>query len=404
MNIHRNSVYLLVVAVIGLIVLGLVMLSSTAGYARESGGNASILVQKQAAWLVVGAAACMFAAMLDYHRWAQTWWVWFALSVVLLVLCFIPPIAHPMNGSARWLRVAGFSFQPSELAKLSTVIALAWWFSRAKGTVRNRVALAETPQNDEPEVRVERTFVKGFVLPLAGVGVLMALIAREVDLGATALLGATTLILMFVAGTCWRYLAPTVLLGVAGLVLAVKFMPERMGRILAFLHPELYPDDAYQQLMGLIALGSGGVEGFGLGLGRQKIEYLPFAHTDFIFPVIGEELGLRFTLGVVFAFVVIILSGSVIAIRARDRFGMLLGFGVVTLIALQAAVNIGVTTMMLPNKGMPLPFISYGGSNLVFCLACIGILINIWRRGVSDKEEKSNVRLAVRTRKKPVRI
>ncbi len=402
MNIHRNSVYLLVIAVIGLIVLGLVMLSSTAAFARESGGNASILVQKQAVWLAIGAVACMFAAILDYHRWGQTWWVWFGLAVVLLTLCFVPPIGHPMNGSARWLKVAGFSFQPSELAKLATVIALAWWFSRSAPKVRTRAALAEETQAD---ARIERTFLKGFLLPLLGVGVLMALIAGEVDLGATALLGTTTLILMFVAGTRWRYLAPTVLLAVAGLVLAVKFLPERMGRILAFLHPELYPDDAYQQLMGLIALGSGGVEGFGLGLGRQKIEYLPFAHTDFIFPVIGEELGLRCTLAVVFAFLIIILSGSVIAIRARDRFGMLLGFGIVTLIALQAAVNIGVTTMMLPNKGMPLPFISYGGSNLAFCLTCVGILINIWRRGVSDKEEKSNVQFRVTARrKKPVRI
>ena len=404
MNIHRNSVYLLVVAVIGLIVLGLVMLSSTAGYARESGGNASILVQKQAVWLAVGALVCMAAAMLDYHRWAQTWWVWFALSVVLLTLCFIPPIGHRINGSARWLRVSGLSFQPSELAKLATVIALAWWFSRGTGRAPDRSSLATEPPADARRERIEQTFIKGFAIPLAGVSVLMALIFREQDLGATALLGTTTLILMFVAGTRWRYLAPTVLLGVAGLVLAVKFMPERMGRILAFLHPELYPDDAYQQLMGLIALGSGGVEGFGLGLGRQKIEYLPFAHTDFIFPVIGEELGLRCTLAVVFAFLVIILSGSVIAIRARDRFGMLLGFGIVTLIALQAAVNIGVTTMVLPNKGMPLPFISYGGSNLAFCLACTGILINIWRRGVSDREEKANVHLTVRTRRKPVRI
>ena len=159
-------------------------------------------------------------------------------------------------------------------------------------------------------------------------------------------------------------------------------MPERIGRVLAFLHPEKYPDDAYQQLQGLIALGSGGVEGLGLGNGRQKMAFLPVAHTDFIFPIIGEELGLRFTLLVVFCYIVIIMCGAIIAMRARDRFGMLLGFGIVVIIALQAAVNIGVTTTLLPNKGLPLPFISYGGSNLVFCLLGVGMLINIYRQGI----------------------
>ncbi len=406
MNIHRNSVFLLVVAVIGLVALGIVMLSSTAAYARESGGNAAMLVHKQAVWLAVGAVLCVVASLLDYDRWRQTWWVWFSLSVVLLALCFEPHIGHRINGSARWLKIAGGSLQPSEVAKLGAVVTLAWWFSRETPRATKRgflVAEADPAQAPRP---IEQTFLKGFVVPLAVGGVLMALIVPEVDMGATALLGLTTLMLMFVAGTRWRYLVPVVLVGFAGLVFVLTKMPERLGRLLAFLYPDKYPNDAYQQAQGLIALGSGGVEGLGLGLGRQKMEYLPFAHTDFIFPVIGEELGLRFTLLVVFAFVLIIMSGSVIAIRARDRFGMLLGFGLVTLVALQAAVNIGVTTMLLPNKGMPLPFISYGGSNLVLCLVCVGILINIWRGGIGDKEarQKINTRLAARTKRRPVRI
>jgi cell division protein FtsW len=169
--------------------------------------------------------------------------------------------------------------------------------------------------------------------------------------------------------------------------------------MMAFMDPDKYKTEAYQTVQGLIALGSGGVEGLGLGNGRQKMMYLPFAHTDFIFPVVGEELGLRVTLAVVFTYIVFIFCGAVIAMRARDRFGMLLGFGIVVIIALQAAVNIGVTTSLLPNKGLPLPFISYGGSNLVFCLLGVGILINIYRQGLNEQDDQKNsVIMRARTR------
>ena len=176
---------------------------------------------------------------------------------------------------------------------------------------------------------------------------------------------------------------------------------------MAFWYPEKYPAEAYQTVQGLIALGSGGVEGLGLGNGRQKMMYLPFAHTDFIFPVVGEELGLRITLAIVFTYIVFILCGAMIAMRARDRFGMLLGFGIVGIIALQAAVNIGVTTALLPNKGLPLPFISYGGSNLVFCLLGVGILINIYRHGLNERDEQTKstaLHTWTRKRRRPVRL
>ena len=381
-------------AALGLMGLGLVMLSSTAGYARESGGDAATLMHKQVQWLVIGAVFAVVAAAIDYDRWRQTWWIWFSLALLLLALCFVPSIGRKVNGSARWLKVGGFSLQPSELAKLALVIALAWWYSRT----------AKVADPGAPALPSEQTFWKGFVAPLALGGVLMALIAPEVDLGATALIGTTTFMVMFVAGVRWRYLAPTIGVAVIALITVMVRMPERMGRFLAFRFPERYPADAYQGEQGLIALGSGGLHGYGLGFGRQKMSFLPFAHTDFIFPVVGEELGLIATLSVIFAFLILLLSGTVIAVRARDRFGMLLGFGLVTLLALQAAVNIGVTTCLLPNKGMPLPFISYGGTNLVFCLVCIGILISIWRRGVGDLEEKANVRLAAKVRRRPTRL
>src|SRR5438132_11235629 len=162
-------------------------------------------------------------------------------------------------------------------------------------------------------------------------------------------------------------------------------MSERMGRLSAFLHPQNYKEDAgLQQMQALIAWGSGGMEGLGLGNGRQKMLYLPYAHTDFIFPIIGEELGLRFSLLVIFLFVVIIVCGILIALHSKDRFGLLLGCGVVSLLALQAAVNIGVTTSLLPNKGLPLPFISYGGSHLVACMFGMGLSLHLYRQVILE--------------------
>jgi cell division protein FtsW len=171
-----------------------------------------------------------------------------------------------------------------------------------------------------------------------------------------------------------------------------------MNRLAAFMDPQRFKEDAgLQQMQALIAWGSGGMEGLGLGNGRQKMLYLPYAHTDFIFPIIGEELGLRFSLLVVFLFVVIIVCGTLIALHAKDRIGLLLGAGVVSLLALQAAVNIGVTTSLLPNKGLPLPFISYGGSNLAASLFGIGLLLNIYRQGVLEPVNKKRTALQMRT-------
>ena len=381
---HRKSPYFLIIAVAGLIVLGLVMLYSTSAFAGRGEEDALWALKRQGMWLGIGLFVCTVAGRLDYHFWQRTWWVWFGLSVILLIMCFMPePISRPRNGSSRWINIGISSFQPSELAKFAAVTALAWWFARD---------------------RLETEFRRGFIYPLAIVGVLLALIIPEVDLGSTALIGATAIIVMFVAGTRMRYLGPSILVGIAALGIVIWSMPERSGRFLAFLYPEEYPADAYQVVQGLIALGSGGVPGLGLGNSRQKLNYLPEAHTDFIFPIIGEELGLKFTLLVVLAYLVIIMAGAMISLNARDRFGVLLGFGLVTIITLQAAVNIGVTTSMLPNKGLPLPFISYGGSNLVFCLLSVGVLLNLYKQSDHSPGEKAEVRLKARTRPRVVRI
>src|SRR5256885_5927930 len=194
-----------------------------------------------------------------------------------------------------------------------------------------------------------------------------------------AFLGTTAFVVMFVAGVNTLWLGIISFIGLSAIAVVATQISERMGRLSAFLHPQNFKEDAgLQQMQALIAWGSGGMEGLGLGNGRQKMLYLPYAHTDFIFPIIGEELGLRVSLLVVFLFIVVIVCGIVIALHAKDRFGLLAAAGVVSLLTLQAAVNIGVTTSLLPNKGLPLPFISYGGSKLFACFFCGGRLLNIF--------------------------
>ncbi len=361
-----KSVYFLVLSVAAMIVLGIVMLFSTSAFALDTHGDPVFFVKRQSMWLGIGIVACIVVASVDYHFWQRTWKIWFAVSVVLLALCFIPHVGLKINGARRWLGFGPVRFQPSDFAKLAVAVFLAHWYS----------LYAEQ----------SKEFLKGFVYPMAIVAVPMALIAREIDMGTTALIGGMMFVVMFVAGAGLRYIAPLTIAGLGATLYLGAHLKGRSERIWAFLNLEEYKETAgLQQWQALIAFGSGGVDGLGLGNGRIKMMYLPEAHTDFILPMIGEELGLRFTLAIVFFYLVMILSGTVIAMRSRDRFGMLLGFGIVVLIALQAAVNIGVTTALLPNKGLPLPFISYGGSNLVFCLVGIGILINIYRQGMADK-------------------
>src|SRR5947207_14872813 len=270
-----------------------------------------------------------------------------------------------LNGSRRWVGLGQLTFQPSELAKLTAIFFLAAWFSRYEKAGNN--------------------VTYGFLVPLAIISLLAGLILGEVDLGTTALLGTTAFVVMFVAGANPLWLGIISFIGLSAIAVVATQISERMGRLSAFLHPQNFKEDAgLQQMQALIAWGSGGMEGLGLGNGRQKMLYLPYAHTDFIFPMIGEELGLRMSLLVVFLFVVVVVCGMMIALHAKDRFGLLLGCGVVSLIGLQAAVNMGVTTSLLPNKGLSLPFLSYGGSHLVECPFGVGLLLNIYRQGILE--------------------
>jgi len=374
---HRKSAYILFLAVLGLLVIGIVMLFSTSAFARDSHGDVYFFIKRQAIWFGIGLVVCTFVALIDYHFWQRTWWLWFALALVTLILCYIPHLGMRINGSRRWVGLGQLTFQPSELAKLTAIFFLAAWFSRYEKAGNNAIY--------------------GFLIPLAIISLPAGLILGEVDLGTTALLGTTAFVVMFVAGANPLWLGIISFVGLGAIAVVATQISERMGRLSAFIHPQNFKEDAgLQQMQALIAWGSGGMEGLGLGNGRQKMLYLPYAHTDFIFPIIGEELGLRFSLLVVFLFVVIIVCGIMIALHAKDRFGLLLGCGVVSLLALQAAVNIGVTTSLLPNKGLPLPFISYGGSNLVTCLFGIGLLLNIYRQGILEPPEKKRTTVQVR--------
>lgn len=367
-----RTAYSLIFSMASLLVIGIVMLQSTGAFARDSHGDMFYFVRRQAFWLCIGLALMTGASLVDYRWWGKLWIPLYGVTVVLLILCFVPPIGMRINGSSRWINLGAATFQPSELAKVAAIVFLAWWYHRHENETRE--------------------IWRGLGMPLMVVCLLIILIAMEVDFGASALIGLTALCIMFVAGATMRWLFPVLVLGLLLLVYAILNNPERLARLTAFFDPGKYRlDEGLQQWQAMMAFGAGGISGVGLGNGRIKMLYLPYAHTDFIFPMIGEELGMRFTLLVVFFFLLMLLSGVLISMNAKDRFGMLLGFGVTLVIVMQAAINIGVTTSLLPNKGMPLPFISYGGSNLAMNMMLVGILLNIHRQGrrVPQKRERA---------------
>jgi cell division protein FtsW len=374
----KQSVFWLLLVVASLAALGIVMLWSTSPFAEDKRGDPHYFINRQMIWLGIGLCALVVGALTDSGFWRKTWWVWFAGAFVLLLLCFVPPVGLRINGASRWIRLGPLTLQPSEVAKFAFILYVAWWYSRFADRAKE--------------------FRFGFLYPGLGALALMIPIALEVDMGTTALLGALLMAVMFLSGVRAFYLGGLVAAGLAAVTAGIHLVPERMGRLLAFIDPENHPKDYYQTLQSLIALGSGGVFGVGLGDGRQKMQYLPYAHTDCIFPVIGEELGMVATLGVVFLFLAFAMCGTAILWRVRDRFALLLGAGLLLMVSMQAAANIGITIGVLPNKGLPLPFISYGGSNLAFCLFAVGILINLFRRGEPERQApRLAMRLAART-------
>ena len=344
--------------VAALLALGMVMLFS----ASTGQPQANYLVM-QPIWCCVGLLACLICASGDY-RWLKRFgwmpWAFVGLAVVLLALVLVPGIRTKINGASRWLRFGKFTMQPSELAKLALIVVLAHYGERYQRKMPN--------------------FFHGIFVPGMVIGAVLGLIFLEPDVGTALLLGAVSAVMLLLAGIRWRYFLPPVCLAAVALGLFLWKNPMRSERIYSWLHlEETKMDKGLQAYQAMVALGSGGVTGLGLGDGRQKLGFVPEHHTDFIFSVIGEELGLVATLLVVVAFMAIIVCGVYIGWNSRDTFGMLIASGITFLIGFQAVINIGVVTSALPNKGLSLPFISYGGSNLVVMLACVGLLLNIAR-------------------------
>jgi len=354
----RTASFLVAVVLI-LIGLGVVMLASTSiTIAQARGYSPLYYVWHQMLWILVGSVVAFAAARIDYHAWGRPPWPWVLVGVSYALLVAVLLVGATTKGSVRWIRFGGIGFQPSELAKFSVIVFVAWWMSRA----RHRT----------------QAFVPGLLIPAGTAGGILLLVLAEPDFGTSMMIGLLVVLLLFLGGARVLYLGAAAVTAACVFTLAILQNSERMRRILAFLNPEKYArTEAFQLLNAIYAFVVGGAWGVGLGESLQKQYYLPEAHTDFIFAIVGEELGLAGSLLVLLLYGCLFVLGARISSAAPDRFGRLLGWGLTLAVTLQALVNIAVVTGCLPTKGLPLPFISYGGSNMVISLLMIGVLVNI---------------------------
>jgi len=379
----RQASILLCLAVAALVAIGLTILASTSAWVHGV-EEPYLFLHRQALMAAVGLVLAIIAARVS-PEWLRKFAPWMLAGVcVLLALCFVPGIGVDTYGSKRWVQFPLFpQFQPSEIAKLATVIALAAWFARWQTEVHS--------------------FWRGFVMPCVLAGVPLLLIAAETDVGTALTLAMVVAGMLFCMGTRLRYLIPTALIAISGAAYYIYNNPTRWARVVAWLdleNPIHQADQGRQQWRSLLALGNGGPWGMGLGNGVEKFGTLTFAHIDFIFPVVGEELGLPGTLGVVLCFVLIGVAGICIAVAATHVFNRCLALGLTCLIVVPSIQNIAVTTAVLPNDGLPLPFVSFGGTSLVFTLAAVGLLVGIHRRSQCTVQPEfrfdRKTRLAVR--------
>ncbi|HYE89707.1 MAG TPA: putative lipid II flippase FtsW [Terriglobales bacterium] len=352
------DVWLFAVALV-LLSTGVVMIySASAIVAADRFRDPYFFLKRQVFWAALGCGALWVALRTDYRRLEKLVPWLLGLAVVLLLLVLIPGIGVSINGSRRWLRLGPLSFQPAELAKLALVLYLAAFLAR------KREQLDDVWQ--------------GIVPPLAVGAVLASLVLLQPDLGNAVTLLVLTVGLLYLAGARTSWLAMLAIPALPLAALAVWMAPYRMRRVFAFLDPWQDPrGSGFQIIQSWLGFGSGGVFGRGIGESKQKLFYLPEAHTDFIFSIVGEELGFVGAVTVVALFAVLVWRGLRIGLRAQEPFGAYLALGITVLVATQTLVNLGVVTGLLPTKGLPLPFLSFGGSALLVTMAATGVLLNI---------------------------
>ena len=351
-------------AVLVLCGFGLIMVFSSSealGYLAYN--NPGYFFQRQLIWMLLGAVLGLFALGFDYHRLRGIAPIAAIVTVALLLLVLVPHIGVARNGARRWFGIGSITVQPAEIAKIVVILYLARWLDKAGDRVKDAR--------------------QGLVPFLLMLGLLVGLVLLEKDLGTSLVLGMIAIAMFVVSGARWNHVLATLGLMAGAMVLLIKLEPYRYQRMAAFFNP--WADSlntGFQSVQSVLALGSGGIFGVGLGQSVQKYQWLPEAHTDFIFAIIGEEVGLIGTVLVLGLFCVLAWRGYRTALRAPDRFGLLLATGITSWITFQAFVNIAAVTVVLPTTGIPLPFMSFGGSSLTITLAAVGLLLNISTQGV----------------------
>ena len=352
----------LVTVLIMLLLAGLLVLFSATYYTAQDSGDPLGEVKRQLIGIALGTLACTITSRIPYRFWKDTWIVvgGLAVSAVLLILVIIPGVGVYINGSRRWLSIAGMSFQPSELAKFAVVLYMATTLTYRGKSIKS--------------------LFFGIVPVLIVPGIVFLLILQQPNLSTAGSILIVSLIMIIIAGAKWRHI---LLMLCGGLTLGGFYAwiePYRRRRLLSFRDPfAMMSDEGYQLSQSLIAFGSGGIFGRGLGMGRQKYAYLPYPESDFIFAIVGEDFGLVGCAAVIAMFVAFMMCGMRIAMSCRDKFGSLLAAGITASISVQAFLNIGVVIGILPTTGLPLPFFSAGGTSISITMAAVGILLNISR-------------------------
>ncbi|MBM7867519.1 putative lipid II flippase FtsW [Heliobacterium gestii] len=357
----RAPDFAIFLAVILLLTFGMVMvLSASSVRAAYANDNPFYFFQRQILWAIAGVVVMLVVARIDYRKLGRYNKQFLYFSLALSAALFIPGLGKNVLGATRWLNLGPASFQPSELAKLAVVIYLAYNISRDPHKLED--------------------LKKGLGPYLLLIGVLVALLLKQRDLGTAIAICATIYLMLYVGGAKKQHMIGLGVIGIVGILAAAILEPYRMRRITGFIDPWADPlDTGFHTLQSLFALGSGGIFGAGIGQSKQKYFYLPEQHTDFIFAILGEELGWIGAVCVILLFFLLIWRGIRVAVSCPDAFGSLLALGLTVQVGMQAIINMGVVSGILPVTGITLPFISYGGSSLVFTLSGIGLLLSVSR-------------------------